>query len=266
MNEYGEKAFELIHKGKLENILYDSIQFKSEDIYKNLIHSSSLPQIINSSQLPIYRAMMNDDLDKTNELLNLGANPNLIGNFSYVASYFCSSRKMYDFILSDNRFKVSFKALVIFGKVIDINAVLQRSDSRENPLYFSIGWDKLDFTHEFVRFSKFTNESDQIFMVKPIFDACEQANVGHLKCLLSAGVDLNVFDEDGRKPLHVTCENGFVEHTKLLLEYGCALHDLNKGHKTPYDTACWSGHKEIKEFLDGYIKINMPDNPPKRDY
>jgi len=266
MSQYGEKTFDLICKGSFKNILYESIRYKSEEIYNFLIKSPNLNKIINVHEYPIFRAIIDNEINKTIELLNLGANPNLTRNTSYVGSYYCSSQEMFEVILRDNRFIISFKSVIEYGTLENSKIAIERSDSRENPLYFAIEWDKLEFTQEFIQYSKFINETDQIFNIKPVFVACNQKNIEHLNCLIKAGVDLNVFNEEGDKPLHVTCENGFIEHTKLLLENGCSLHDLNKGDSTPYNVACWSDHKEIQDFLDEYIKIHMPNNLPTRDY
>lgn len=50
--------------------------------------------------------------------------------------------------------------------------------------------------------------------------AAQDGDVGKIQALLTAGYDINAFDELGKTPLHYAAEKEFVEVVRFLLEHG----------------------------------------------
>ncbi|XP_053359092.1 acyl-CoA-binding domain-containing protein 6 isoform X1 [Clarias gariepinus] len=84
---------------------------------------------------------------------------------------------------------------------------------------------------------------------KNIFDYCRENNIEQVRTALSANIDINTKDEEGRALLHWACDRGHKELVTFLLNNNANINSQDNEGQTPlhYASACEFG--EIVELL-----------------
>ncbi|ACP20925.1 hypothetical protein Aasi_1610 [Candidatus Amoebophilus asiaticus 5a2] len=95
----------------------------------------------------------------------------------------------------------------------------------------------------------------------PLHWAVEYNNIGLIKQLLVAGIDINTMDMHGKTALYMAFERGNLELTKQLVALGAAANATDSVGRTLLHHTIINGHLEVaKALLAAGAKINVPDN------
>ena len=85
-------------------------------------------------------------------------------------------------------------------------------------------------------------------------------DVGAIKSLLAAGVNVNQHGDLGHTPLHEACMGGSLEIVRLLVEHGADLFALTEGHP-PFTTARLANHDRICDYLAEDMERRQREDP-----
>ncbi|MHB9147646.1 MAG: ankyrin repeat domain-containing protein [Candidatus Amoebophilus sp.] len=95
----------------------------------------------------------------------------------------------------------------------------------------------------------------------PLHWAVEHNNIGLIKQLLVAGIDINTMDMHGKTALYMAFERGNLELTKQLVALGAAANATDSVGRTLLHHTIINGHLEVaKALLAAGAKINVSDN------
>ena len=89
-------------------------------------------------------------------------------------------------------------------------------------------------------------------MIERFFKACQNNNLEKAEKLLEDGIDINLYDSNGKTFLMYACEHGNLDLVKHLLDMGGEIHTKDYQNKTCLMYACKSGNLALVKYLEKY--------------
>ena len=207
---------------------------------------------INDNRFPIIMfAVLNGGIDIVKSLLDYDADLNLTDNSNSNSLHYLCTRPAQMYMME-----------LLLDNNIDVNAV---DDYNQNPLIASslhghFSKVKLLLNHENTRSIIDTNIKDSNGHSALMF-ACTRNFLDIVELLLSNyGIDIEIQSNTGNTALFICCDKGHLELVELLYEVGADTDYRNGNGDTPLTLSIRKNHTDIAQYLiEWMVDIDYPD-------
>lgn len=128
----------------------------------------------------------------------------------------------------------------------DVNAVItDRDDSSSESAVLTYVDDSLELCEMLLAAGADVNAGAANLCNSPLACALDEDRAAVFRCLVAAGANVNVLDDDGDNLLHRTICCGTPAECAMLIEAGIDINARNKDGKTPLDYAIRNGEEEV---------------------
>lgn len=285
-NELFNSPLDKLHASLLFDILYSALNYKSRRIVKYIMSIENVNALANDG-IPILHTLIdNDDIDKAQFLLSLGANPNITDINGNHAIFYSSEFNILDSIKLFQSYGININIQDSQGNTLLHHAIIKNFNPSiiEKLLNLGINPNIPNINKETIIFPavKCHNSIEILEIILPHISNInhknfegktilyQSTNIELLRYLISKSIDLNNQDYYGKTYLHYLSESGNYDLVEILIDNNAnpLIEDLY--NHTPIHYASLNKHMNVANYmiteqpqLIQYILNNQSEFPPE---
>ncbi len=252
-------AQQFVDPNKFKRFIHDFQKKNADQFAKSLKKDSTKAKKSPHLVIPLHQAVMENDPEKCQQLLENGASltkKNQMGlNAIQIASQFNKDRALHSLLTYQKNSLINLKKAIFSGNKKDIEKIIQNGTSLSQsdlygftPLHYAAMSGHLGSIEQILRHPIDLEQKD--FNGKT---ALHHASFHHhasiVLALLNHGARVNSIDHDGITPLHECAITNDLRTCSILIQHGADPHQTDRFGKTAQDDAFEYNHPKMHQML-----------------